>query len=107
MTKNDKKWQKRQNLQTITKHYKIDKTDKKDKNYINDINDINDKNDKNDKMTNKQRDIQIKRQRDRETERVAQQLNIFLYQASIISSLWIISFINARYNRMYLETHLS
>ena len=26
------------------------------------------------------------RQRDRETERVAQQLNIFLYQASIISS---------------------
>ena len=38
----------------------------------------NDKNDKNDKETNKQRD--------RETERVAQQLNIFLYQASIISS---------------------
>ena len=35
----------------------------------------NDKNDKNDKEKNKQRD--------RETERVAQQLNIFLYQASI------------------------
>ena len=30
-----------------------------------------------------------------------------LYQASIIFSRWIISFINARYNRMYLETHLS
>ena len=36
------------------------------------------KNYKNDKEKNKQRD--------RETERVAQQLNIFLYQASIISS---------------------
>ena len=64
--------------------------DKKDKN---DINDINDK--------------ETKKQRDRETERVAQQLNIFLYQASIISSHWKISFINARYNRMFLETHLS
>ena len=44
----------------------------------NDKNDKNDINDKNDKEKNKQRD--------RETERVAQHLNIFLYQASIISS---------------------
>ena len=55
------------------------------------------KNYKNDKETNKERD--------RETERLAQQLNIFLYQASIISSHWKISFLNARYNRMFLETH--
>ena len=44
----------------------------------NDINDINDINDKNDKMT--------KKKTNKETERVAQHLNIFLYQASIISS---------------------
>ena len=47
----------------------------------------NDKNDKNDKNY-----LETNKQRDRETERVAQQLNIFLYQASIISSHWIISF---------------
>ena len=58
------------------------------------------------KMTNKQK-RKTNKQSDRETEIVAQQLNIFLYQASIIASHWIISFINTRYNRMYLETHLS
>ena len=47
------------------------KYDKNVKNVKNDINDINDK--------------EKNKQRDRETERVAQQLNIFLYQASIIS----------------------
>ena len=54
-----------------------------------------------------ERDRKTKRQTNKQTKRLAQQLNIFLYQASIISSRWIISFINARYNRIYLETHLS
>ena len=88
------KWHKWQKITKKTKNYKMTKMSKKwekkiTKNY---------KNEKNEK----QRDIKNK-----ETERVAQQLNIFLCQASIISSCWIISFINARYNRMYLEAHLS
>ena len=66
MSKNDKKWQK------ITKNdKKLQKMTKNDKNGIND------------KMT--------KKKTNKETERVAQYLNIFLYQASIISSRWIIS----------------
>ena len=67
MTKITKNYQKLQKITKITKNYK--KLQKMTK---------NDKTDKNDKETNKQRD--------RETKKVAQQLNIFLYQASIISS---------------------
>ena len=39
-----------------------------------------------DREIDRQRDKETNKQRDRDTEKVAQQLNIFLYQASIISS---------------------
>ena len=64
----------------------------------------NDKNDKNDKMANKQRDIQIKRQKDRECGPATKYFSIsgFHYFLSLNNLVQ-----NARYNRMYLETHLS
>ena len=46
----------------------------------------NDKNDKNETETKRKTNKLTKRQRDRESPLVAQQLNIFLYQASIIAS---------------------
>jgi len=56
------------------------------------------------KETKRQRDRETKRQRDRETERVARPINYFLYQASIMSSRWLISFIiYAKYVNCIIE----
>ena len=98
-TKNNKNYKNYKNykiLQKITKNYKNDKNYKKDKNYKQTNRQKNKKN----KKTNKQRDIQIKKQRDRESGPATKYFSIsgfhyFLLLNNLVQ--------NARYNTTFFQ----